>query len=107
MKPVNMPGASKSKALLTALAALALAIGTLGAPSPSNCRKIKTTHVVKSGESVAKIADFYGVSQRDLRELNGLKKGKALKVGQKLKIPMFCEFRERSTKWLKVTPWRP
>jgi uncharacterized protein YcbK (DUF882 family) len=51
------------------------------------CRKVKQTHVVQAGESVAKIADFYGVSQRDLRELNGLKKGRPLREGQKLKIP--------------------
>jgi uncharacterized protein YcbK (DUF882 family) len=43
--------------------------------------------VVKPGESVAKIADFYGVSQRDLREMNKLRKDRPLKVGQQLRIP--------------------
>jgi uncharacterized protein YcbK (DUF882 family) len=47
----------------------------------------KIFHTVAKGDSVAKICDFYGVSQRDLRELNGLKEDKALKTGQVLKIP--------------------
>jgi uncharacterized protein YcbK (DUF882 family) len=51
------------------------------------CRKVRTVHVVKPGESVAKIADFYGVAQRDLIELNHLKKKTRVKPGQKLKIP--------------------
>jgi hypothetical protein len=40
------------------------------------CRETaKRIHTVKPGESVARIADYYGVSQNDLRELNNLKKG--------------------------------
>ena len=50
-------------------------------------RKVRKEHVVQSGESIAKIADHYGVSQRDLRELNKWPKGKPLRIGQKLKIP--------------------
>ncbi len=50
-------------------------------------RRIKQTHEVKPGESIARIADHYGVSQRDLLELNGMRKGRPLKVGQTLKIP--------------------
>lgn len=55
--------------------------------SLSDARKVKQVHVVKQGDSVARIADYYGVSQRDLRELNHLTKGRPLKVGQELKIP--------------------
>jgi uncharacterized protein YcbK (DUF882 family) len=36
---------------------------------------------------VARIADFYGVSQRDLREINNLREGAPLRIGQKLRIP--------------------
>jgi uncharacterized protein YcbK (DUF882 family) len=54
---------------------------------PALSMKTKIFHIVEAGDSVAKIADFYGVSQRDLRELNGLKEGRPLKVGLKLKIP--------------------
>lgn len=52
-----------------------------------HCRKARNTHIVTQGESIAKIADFYGVSQRDLREMNNLQKGKPLRLGQKLQIP--------------------
>lgn len=68
-------------------AAVALALSLLLAPETAHPRDPRKVHVVKSGESIAKIADHYGVSQRDLRELNRLKKGKALRVGQKLNIP--------------------
>jgi uncharacterized protein YcbK (DUF882 family) len=68
-------------------AAVALALSLLLAPEAAHTRDPRKVHVVKQGESVAKIADFYGVSQRDLRELNRLKKGEGLRVGQKLKIP--------------------
>jgi uncharacterized protein YcbK (DUF882 family) len=65
-----------------------LLVSVIAAASPPGyCRKVKQTHEVQPGDSVAKIADFYGVSQRDLRELNGLTKGRPLKVGQTLKIP--------------------
>ncbi|MBN2343367.1 MAG: LysM peptidoglycan-binding domain-containing protein [Deltaproteobacteria bacterium] len=68
----------------TALSALFL----FSAPPPdAQCRKARKTHVVKSGDSIAKIADYYGVSQRDLREMNKLKKGKPLRMGQELLIP--------------------
>ncbi len=44
-------------------------------------------YVVKQGDSVARIADFHGISQDDLREANGLSKSAAVRVGQKLVIP--------------------
>ncbi len=50
-------------------------------------RKIRKTHTVKKGDSIAKIADFYGVSQRDLCEINNISKKRPLKNGQNLKIP--------------------
>ncbi len=59
----------------------------LSLPQSVDGRKVRTVHTVKTGESVASVADFYGVSQRDLRELNKLRKGKGLRIGQKLRIP--------------------
>lgn len=54
---------------------------------PVQARDPRKTHVVQAGDSIAKIADFYGVSQRDLREMNNLKKDQPVRLGQKLKIP--------------------
>lgn len=46
------------------------------------------TYVVKPGDSIAKVADFHGVSQDDLRAANGMRKGQPLRVGQTIKVPM-------------------
>jgi uncharacterized protein YcbK (DUF882 family) len=72
---------------LVAAAVVVALLAAFAVPQTAHSRGARKTHVVKPGESVAKIADFYGVSQRDLREMNGLTKDKPLKVGQKLKIP--------------------
>jgi LysM repeat protein len=45
------------------------------------------TYVVQAGDSVAKVADFHGVSQDDLREANKLGPGEALKAGDEIVIP--------------------
>ncbi len=44
-------------------------------------------HVVKKGDSIAKIANEYGVSQRDLRDANGIGKGTIIDIGDHLIIP--------------------
>lgn len=44
-------------------------------------------HVVKRGDSIARIADFYGVSQRDLKNANGIGKGSIVDIGDRLVIP--------------------
>lgn len=44
-------------------------------------------YTVQPGDSVARIADFHGVSQNDLRATNGLKDTEPVKVGQILKSP--------------------
>ena len=62
-------------------------IGILLAATPAHALKTKVHHIVQQGESVASICDHYGVAQRDFLELNGLKKGRPLKLGQKVKIP--------------------
>ncbi|MDQ1266814.1 MAG: rane-bound lytic murein transglycosylase [Bacteroidota bacterium] len=60
--------------------------------TPSNVKKINTkaksktiTHKVKKGETLAKIADTYNSSIREISDLNKLNKGK-IYVGQVLKI---------------------
>ena len=45
-------------------------------------------YVVQPGDSVAKVADFHGVSQDDLREANQLGPNDALQPGSELVIPM-------------------
>jgi LysM repeat protein/uncharacterized protein YcbK (DUF882 family) len=45
-------------------------------------------YVVQPGDSVAKVADFHGVSQDDLREANDLAPDEALKAGSEIVIPM-------------------
>jgi uncharacterized protein YcbK (DUF882 family) len=66
---------------------LLVVIFTLLFSTAASARKSRLTHIVKKGDSIARIADFYSVSQRDLREMNGLSKKRPLKPGQKLKIP--------------------
>jgi LysM repeat protein len=44
-------------------------------------------YVVQPGDSVAKVADFHGVSQDDLRAANELGPDEALKVGDEIVIP--------------------
>jgi LysM repeat protein len=44
-------------------------------------------YVVQPGDSVAKVADFHGVSQDDLRAANELGPDEALKVGAEIVIP--------------------
>ena len=92
VKMLNMFGGNLMRksdiyCLLRIVGMVSLAVLVLAVASPAFGRKVKTFHTVKPGESVARIADFYGVSQRDLLELNGLGKGRPLKVGQELKIP--------------------
>ena len=50
-------------------------------------RAAEKIHVVKKGDSIAKIADFYGVSQRDLKNANGIGRGSIIDVGDRLVIP--------------------
>jgi|GEM_PF-5585856 len=47
-----------------------------------------STYVVKSGDSLARIANFHGVSIRSLREANGFRGEQQPKVGTTLVIPM-------------------
>jgi len=46
-----------------------------------------TEHVIKSGESLSKVAAHYGLTTRELAELNGIKDANKIRIGQKLTIP--------------------
>lgn len=52
-----------------------------------NAQSDEKVHVVKKGDSIARIADFYGVSQRDLKDANGIGKGSIVDIGDRLVIP--------------------
>ena len=58
---------------------------TLEIPYPGEVTGSK--YKVKPGDSIARIADFHGVSQDDLRTANGLRKTAKVRVGQLLTIP--------------------
>lgn len=55
------------------------------AESKANQKVVNTTHKVKKGETLAQIADNYGLTIEELKKQNKLKKSK-LKTGQILKI---------------------
>ncbi len=59
--------------------------GNLTIPFPGEVTGSEYT--VKAGDSVARVADFHGVSQDDLRAANGLNKTASVRIGQKLVIP--------------------
>ena len=48
---------------------------------------VKTIYVVKSGDTLSKIATKYGTSYKTLADLNGIKNPDLIKVGQKITIP--------------------
>lgn len=54
--------------------------------SSTNKKKTQTTHKVKSGESLARIASKYGVTVNELKKANNLK-GNTIHPGDKLKVP--------------------
>jgi len=57
----------------------------LGIPADGEVTGAK--YVVQAGDSVAKVADFHGVSQDDLRAANELGPDEALKAGDEIVIP--------------------
>lgn len=66
----------------------------VGKTSGTGTNKVATTgsstHVVKSGETLSKIAVKYGTSVDALKKLNGMSSAD-IKVGQKLKVPVAAE----------------
>jgi LysM repeat protein/uncharacterized protein YcbK (DUF882 family) len=65
----------------TVFAGLAIAL------LPTVARPEEKIHIVQKGDSIAKIADYYGVSQRDLKNANGIGKGALIDIGDQLVIP--------------------
>jgi len=47
-----------------------------------------TTHVVRRGETLSVIASRYGVSQRDIVAMNGLRNRHRIRAGQRLRLPV-------------------
>jgi membrane-bound lytic murein transglycosylase D len=63
---------------------------TFAATWPSVQPKIRLTfagHVVRRGDTLSSIAHRYGVPVQGILEMNGMKPGKKLRVGQELMIP--------------------
>ena len=56
------------------------------APKDSGSTSKKMYHTVRKGENLSKIAKKYGTSVNKICQLNGIRKNKALKVGQKLRV---------------------
>lgn len=46
-----------------------------------------STHVVRSGETLSRIAEKYGTSASNLQQINGLASASKIYAGQKLKVP--------------------
>ncbi len=66
--------------------ALAVALLALGLAGPQGALA-QQTHVVRSGQSLARVAQRYRVSVSDLAAANGLTASSALRPGQELRIP--------------------
>ena len=60
---------------------------TVSVPSEARSISKETTYIVKSGDSLERIARKQGVSAPSLAKLNGLKADSIIHPGQKLKVP--------------------
>ncbi len=59
-------------------------------PAPATLEGVQT-HTVAAGESLSRIAARYGVSVRELQQLNEIKDPNRVRIGQKLKLPAYAE----------------
>ena len=57
------------------------------AKAKTQARKAGNIHVVESGQTLTGIAKKHGVKVAAIREVNGLRKGKPIRIGQELIIP--------------------
>jgi membrane-bound lytic murein transglycosylase D len=64
-----------------------LALSSYREPEQAVRARVARSHKVRRGETLASIAERYGVSVKSLIEVNRLRKGGALKAGQSLRIP--------------------
>ncbi len=65
------------------------------ASSKKSQKSYWTTHIIKSGESLGIIAEKYGVTVRDIKNWNGIRKNKIIS-GQKLEIYISPDTAEKS-----------
>ncbi|MDB6036909.1 MAG: cell wall lytic [Verrucomicrobiales bacterium] len=79
---IQIPAASSAAASPGATAAVGDASSGIAAPGNTGT----TTHVVKAGETLTKIAHQHGTTVKAIRSANALKTDR-VSVGQKLKIP--------------------
>ncbi|WP_069471033.1 muramidase family protein [Candidatus Marithrix sp. Canyon 246] len=60
-----------------------------------NSRKTKTSHIVRRGDSIYKVAKRYGYSYKQLARWNGLKYPYRLKAGRRLRVAPLSKIRVR------------
>ena len=54
---------------------------------PEKGQASRSEYTVKSGDSIASVSDYYGVSQDELRRLNHIGRNGELKAGENIRIP--------------------
>src|SRR5215469_4779217 len=80
-------GVAAALMLLTSVLVLGGCGSTAPAPPPAEVSSGQTTYVVKSGDTVYRIAAKFGISTTALMKANGLTNPRDLRVGQILTIP--------------------
>ncbi|MFH0953044.1 MAG: LysM peptidoglycan-binding domain-containing protein [Verrucomicrobiota bacterium] len=61
-------------------------------PAPSMAVPAESrTYAVQNGDSLSKIASRFGVSSREIAELNGIKDANKIRVGQKIVLPEYAK----------------
>ncbi len=55
------------------------------------------TYTIRSGDSLSKVAQRFGVSARELADINGIKNPNKIRVGQKLVLPSYVTNRKNTT----------
>ncbi len=63
------------------------------APSSLDATSVQT-YTVASGDSLSKIANRFGVTPREIAQLNGIKDPNKIRVGQSLKLPSYASASE-------------
>ncbi len=54
------------------------------------------TYKIEKGDSLSKIASRYGVSAREIAELNGIKDPNKIRIGQKILLPAYANLRHET-----------
>ena len=64
------------------------------APAPAPVivpEEVGPTYTIEKGDSLSSVAYRYGVSWREVAELNGIKDSSKIRVGQKIKLPAYAK----------------